>query len=45
MRKIKCADKYKVGGNVECLINRGRYSGLGQCLCSKENCPKLMKKK
>jgi hypothetical protein len=39
-RKDKCKEKTDVCGNWECLINRRRYSGLGQCLCKKENCPK-----
>ena len=48
MRKIKCKEKMKVGNNsgmgTECAINRKRYSGLGQCLCNKENCPKLSRR-
>jgi hypothetical protein len=45
MRKIKCDEKFKVNGNVECLHQRKIISGLGGCLCKKENCYKLRLKK
>jgi hypothetical protein len=44
MRKIKCDQKMKVGSNWECKKMRLIISGLGGCLCNKENCPKLRKR-
>ena len=44
VKKTHCKEKMKVTGNWECAINRKRYLGLGQCLCRKENCPKLKKR-
>jgi hypothetical protein len=40
MIKTKCKEKMKISGNWECRIMRKIISGLGGCLCNKENCPK-----
>lgn len=41
MRRIKCSDKIRITGNWECKSRRRLISGLGGCLCNKENCYKL----
>ena len=43
--KNKCSLKMNINGNMECSQMRKIISGMGGCLCRKENCPKLNTKK
>lgn len=42
--KKQCELKMKIRGNTECESMRKLISGLGGCLCTKENCPKVKRK-
>ncbi len=39
--KKKCKLKMNIIGNIECGPMRELISGLGGCLCKKENCKKV----
>lgn len=43
--KNKCTEKIKINGISECIHRRKIISGLSNCICNKENCYKLKKKR
>ena len=45
LKKYKGCEKMKINGNWECEHRRKIISGLGGCLCNKENCYKVRRHK
>lgn len=37
---MKCTEKININGIIECKHRRKIISGLGGCICKKENCYK-----